>query len=151
MQLEGKWFCIKEQKLLKVSSFPPALCHKELLGAEVAAELEEQQGQAEGQGHCSAPSQQVHENRSSAFTPASVIHLCKNMKANHCTRGVDAVEVLPAGGRGTAAFWNPLSLPCVFTGALLDKATLRCWGWLWLPFAGRAELGVTGLVTCKAQ
>lgn len=100
----------------------PALCTH---GAELGAELEElQQGQAQGQGplSCSVPSQQVPESRN-CLTPPSIIHLGKNTKANHSTQDLDALKILPAECRGTAANGNLLSVTCVLTGILLDKAS----------------------------
>lgn len=92
------------------------------------------------------PSQQVPESRN-CLTPPSIIHLGKNTKANHSTQDLDALKILPAECRGTAANGNLLSVTCVLTGILLDKASPEMLGMVLVTLCrqSRAEVEVTRL------
>lgn len=71
------------------------------------------------------------------------------MKANLSTQGVDAVTVCRM-----QRHWSPLSLPCVFTGTLLDKAAPEGWDGSGYPLQaeqGRAEGDKVGFLAVQEQ
>lgn len=143
--------CMKEQKPPKVryrGSFPPAPSplHSWSRAGSRAGGAAARPGTGTRALELLSAITAVPESRN-CLTPPSIIHLGKNTKANHSTQDLDALKILPAECRGTAANGNLLSVTCVLTGILLDKASPEMLGMVLVTLCrqSRAEVEVTRL------